>query len=155
MASGRHLIPALMLVLMLPFAGAAQERTVIRLADRFDGLVNEIPPALRADSTSLATQTRNNGFRIQILNTRDVRQAESVRAEFDTWMSGTGETPPLHSYVLFRQPFYRVHVGDFRDRSRAQETVNRLKDRYPDAWLVIDQIVPERVSTRRAGAANE
>lgn len=137
------------LMALLPMMAAAQqkdaERKVIRLADRFDGLVNEIPPALRADSTSLATQTRNNGFRIQILNTRDVRQAESVRAEFDNWMSGIGETPPLHSYVLFRQPFYRVHVGDFRDRSRAQETVNRLKDRYPDAWVVIDQIVPERV----------
>jgi hypothetical protein len=137
------------LLVLLPMMAAAQqrvgERNVIRLADRFDGLVNEIPPALRADSTSLATQTRNNGFRIQILNTRDVRLAESVRAEFDTWMSGTGETPPLYSYVLFRQPFYRVHVGDFRDRARAQETVNRLKNRYPDAWVVIDQIVPERV----------
>jgi hypothetical protein len=137
------------LLMLLPMMAAAQqrdgERLVIRLADRFDNLVNEIPPALQADSISLATQSRNNGFRIQILNTRDVRLAESVRAEFDTWMSGTGATPPLHSYVLFRQPFYRVHVGDFRDRSRAQETVNRLKDRYPDAWVVIDQIVPERV----------
>lgn len=149
MASGRHLIA--LLAVLIPLAGSAQEKTerqtrnVIRLADRFNGLVNEIPPALRADSTTLAMQVRNNGFRIQILSTRDVRLAESIKADFESWMAATGDAQPLHSYVLFRQPFYRVHVGDFRDRSRAQETVNRLKDRYPDAWVVIDQIVPERV----------
>lgn len=88
---------------------------------------------------------RNSGFRIQITNTRDVREAESLRRQFDEWVLTELESTTVYSYVIFRQPYYRVHVGDFRNRAAAQEFSSRVKERFPDAWVVIDQIVPERV----------
>lgn len=108
-------------------------------------LANDIPESLRADSVGRMATVRNTGYRIQIYNTRDVREAEAYKAAFDDWAST--EMPPnsIFSYVLYRQPFYRVHAGDFRSRNRAQEFANRVKERFPDAWVVVDQVVPERV----------
>lgn len=117
----------------------------IRLADRFAILANDIPEALRADSVGRMQAVRNNGYRIQILNTRDVREAETIRAEFDAWAGFEFEPNTVFSYVLYKQPFYRVHAGDFRSRNKAQEFANRVKERFPDAWVVVDQVIPERV----------
>lgn len=117
----------------------------IHLADRFAILINDIPEALRADSAGRMQAVRNNGYRIQIFNTRDVREAEAYRAEFDAWASMEFEPNTVFSYVLYKQPFYRVHAGDFRSRNRAQKFAKRVKERFPDAWVVVDQVVPERV----------
>ncbi len=151
MASRRILI-TICILLFTAGIGMAQsaesrelERNRIRLADRFAILSNEIPDILRADSLGRATTVRNNGFRIQIMNTRDVREAESYKRSFDDWASNVFPANFVFTYVLYKQPFYRVHVGDFRSRNKAQEFANRVKERFPDAWVVIDQIVPERV----------
>jgi hypothetical protein len=150
MASDRILI-----VLLLLFTGSIAEaqsidspevaRHRIRLADRFAILVNDIPEALRADSVGRMQAVRNNGYRIQILNTRDVREAEAYRIAFEEWAASEFPANSIFSYVLYKQPFYRVHVGDFRGRNKAQELANRVKERFPDAWVVVDQVVPERV----------
>jgi hypothetical protein len=150
MASDRFLI----LFFLLLMGGAAQAQSSesselarhrIHLADRFAILINDIPEALRADSVGRMQAVRNNGYRIQVYNTRDVREAEAYRAEFDAWASLEFEPNTVFSYVLYKQPFYRVHAGDFRSRNRAQEFANRVKERFPDAWVVVDQVVPERV----------
>lgn len=150
MASNRTLIAIMIVLCAGPAYSQAVERIDIerhriRLADRYAGLVNDIPEILRADSTSRAMIVRNSGFRIQITSTKDVREAESLRRQFDEWVLSELESSNAHSYVIFRQPFYRVHVGDFRNRAAAQEFSNRVKERFPDAWVVIDQIVAERV----------
>lgn len=150
MASDRFLI-VFFLVLMSGTVLAQTAETSelarhrIHLADRFAILINDIPEALRADSTGRMQAVRNNGYRIQIFNTRDVREAEAYRAEFDAWASMEFEPNTVFSYVLYKQPFYRVHAGDFRSRNRAQEFAKRVKERFPDAWVVVDQVVPERV----------
>lgn len=150
MASDRILI-----VIALLLAGTAAHaqslesadvaRHRIHLADRFAILINDIPEVFRADSVGRMNAVRNNGYRIQIFNTRDVREAEAYRAAFDDWASFEFEPNTVFSYVLYKQPFYRVHAGDFRSRNKAQEFANRVKERFPDAWVVVDQVVPERV----------
>ncbi len=150
MASDRFLI-----VLLLLIAGStAQAQSIdtpdvarhrIRLADRFAILNNDIPEALRADSVGRMQAVRNNGYRIQIFNTREVREAEAYRNAFEEWAATEFPANTIFSYVLYKQPFYRVHAGDFRSRARAQEFANRVKERFPDAWVVVDQVVPERV----------
>jgi hypothetical protein len=150
MASHRFLIFCILLLaggtLQAQSSDASElARHRIRLADRFAILANDIPEALRADSVGRMQAVRNNGYRIQIVNSRDVREAEAVRAAFEEWASLELEPNTVFSYVLYKQPFYRVHAGDFRSRNKAQEFANRVKERFPDAWVVVDQVIPERV----------
>jgi hypothetical protein len=51
----------------------------------------------------------------------------------------------VEAYIYFRQPYYRVRAGDFRNRDRAIEFSRLLKDRYPEAWVVHDRIEPDHV----------
>lgn len=85
------------------------------------------------------------GFRVQILSTRDVVEADTVRDNFIVWADSTIAGFEPDAYVLFRPPNYRVRAGDFRNREQAIEFSRLLKNRYPDAWVVHDRISPDSV----------
>jgi len=55
---------------------------------------------------------------------------------------------------VFRQPYYRVRVGNFKIRENAIEFSRILKNRYPDAWVVHDRIDPENISKKEDAAEN-
>lgn len=87
----------------------------------------------------------SDGFRIQILSTREVEVADSVAGSFRVWSDTTiaGYEPEAH--VSFRQPYYKVHIGDFQQREQANSFSKLLKAKFPDAWVVHDRINPENV----------
>ena len=94
------------------------------------------------------------GFRIQILTTRNVAEADSTTDEFRTWTSEQLPNYQIETYVVFRQPYYRVRVGNFKIRENAIEFSRILKNRYPDAWVVHDRIDPENISKKEDAAEN-
>jgi hypothetical protein len=86
------------------------------------------------------------GFRVQILSTREVAEADSTTDQFRTWTSQELPEYQIETYVVFRQPYYRVRVGNFKIRENAIEFSRMLKNRYPDAWVVHDRIDPENIT---------
>lgn len=84
------------------------------------------------------------GYRIQIHSSRSLLQADSVASQFRMW-ADTTLTWQAETYTFFQQPFYKVHVGDFRDRGRAQTYSLLVQRRFPDAWVVPDRIEPGRI----------
>jgi hypothetical protein len=120
---------------------------LIRSESVFYSVENAIPDAFQSDvMTSQANA--NSGFRIQIISTQDVRLVESMRVEFDTWLDEEVPEYSANSYVLFRQPFYRLHVGDFRSRNDAIAFAQVVKRKYPDAWIVFDTIDPNSLTRK-------
>jgi len=119
-----------------------------RLSDLQNSVRNEIPPQyLEPESPEDVRdrQDRNRGFRIQIISTQDARLADEIREDFEEWIRSVSAPPQPNTYIVFQQPFYRVHVGDFRDRQRALEFTDFVRLRYPEAWVVHSQIHPGRV----------
>lgn len=87
---------------------------------------------------------RYAGFRVQIISTRNVAEADSLQDDFRAWANERFDGYDPEVYVFFRQPYYRVRTGDFRDRNQAIEFSRLLKIRYPEAWVVHDRIEPDR-----------
>lgn len=85
------------------------------------------------------------GYRIQLISTRNVAEADSVRDHFVAWADSVIAGYEADSYVIFRSPNYRVRVGDFQDRQRAIHFSGMLKSKYPDAWVVHERIEPSKV----------
>lgn len=85
------------------------------------------------------------GFRVQLLSTRNVAEADSVRDYFVAWADSVIAGYEPDAYVVFRSPNYRVRAGDFQDRDRAVHFSGMLKSRYPDAWVVHERIEPSKV----------
>lgn len=86
-----------------------------------------------------------DGYRIQILSTRNVERADSVANSFRMWSDSTISGYAADAYVSFRQPHFKVHVGDFQLRDQANRFSRLIKKRYPDAWVVHDKIEPSDV----------
>ncbi len=117
-----------------------------RLSDQFASLEQDIPEKFLREAVRFEREEdRYAGFRVQIISTRDVALADSTRDEFRAWAADHISGYDVEAYVYFRQPYYRVRAGDFRNRNRAIEFSRLLKDRYPEAWVVHDRIEPDQV----------
>ena len=122
-----------------------------RLSDRFATIEHDIPDIfLREVVREESEAERYAGFRVQIISTRNVAEADSLQDDFRAWANERFENYDPEVYVLFRQPYYRVRTGDFRDRNQAIEFSRLVKNRYPEAWVVHDRIEPELAPSRTA-----
>lgn len=117
-----------------------------RLSDTYLTQQHDIPEAfLKKDTTDNSYSNPFDGFRIQVLSTRDINLADSVSTEFRLWADSTFANYVPNAYVFFRQPYYKVHIGDFQNRQRANTLSRIIKQKYPEAWVVHDRIDPESV----------
>jgi hypothetical protein len=126
---------------------AVLDETRSSLSDVYLSQKQDIPEIyLKADS--VGEQINRNpydGYRVQILSTRNVEQADSVANSFRMWADSTIANYKADAYVSFRQPHFKVHVGDFQIREHANKFSRLIKKRYPDAWVVHDRIEPSDV----------
>lgn len=126
---------------------ALLDNTRSRLSDVYLTQKQDIPEIyLQADSAKEEVN-RNpyDGFRIQILSTRKVEHADSVANSFRIWADTTIAGYSADAYVSFRQPYYKVHIGDFQQREQANQFSRLIKSQYPDAWVVHDRIEPDDI----------
>lgn len=130
-----------------------------KLSDVYLTQQHDMPkPFLRKDTTDVVQRDPFDGFRIQIISTRNVDLADSVKLQFSMWADTTISGYSPKAYIFFKQPYFKVHVGDFHDRNMANEVSKMIKRKYPEAWVVHDRIDPNLVpadSTQIDWAANE
>lgn len=82
-----------------------------------------------------------SGYRVQIDFTRNVNTADSLKNTFNYRIRQLAAiTYKAEAYVIYRPPYYRIRVGDFKDRSVALEYTKLLKRYYPSSWVVADEI---------------
>ena len=78
-----------------------------------------------------------NGYRIQLFmetGNNALEHAETVKEEFEERYD---EVP---AYITFGEPYYRVRIGDFRTRLEAQQFLEKINRKYPNAWVIQDKI---------------
>jgi hypothetical protein len=116
-----------------------------KLSDPFATQGNNIPKVFTKETDTRNIGNPNQGFRVQIISTRNVANADSTAKRFRFWADSmiTPHAPKV--YVLFRQPYYKVQVGNFQFQKRALKLEKLLKSRYPGAWVVHDKINPNSV----------
>lgn len=118
-------------------------QTRSHLSDRFGVDSHDMPDFYLEEFEEVEVDIYQ-GFRIQILSTRDVELADSTLAGFETWADTTFSGYLPRGYIHYRQPYYRVRIGDFQNREKATELSRMLKVRYPEAWVIHDRINPYR-----------
>lgn len=96
---------------------------------------------------SEASLNRNpyNGFRVQILSSRNVEAADSLADAFRVWADTTINGYRPRAYVSFNQPHFKVRIGDFQLRDKANTFSKLIKEYYPKSWVVHDRINPSDV----------
>lgn len=76
-----------------------------------------------------------DGYRVQVLSTDDIDEANRVRAEiYET-------TSKKEVYIIFEPPFYKVKVGDFTSKSEADNLRFKLNQLgYPESKVVQETV---------------
>ncbi|MDZ7719313.1 MAG: SPOR domain-containing protein [Balneolaceae bacterium] len=117
-----------------------------QLSDQFASVDQEIPDVFMKDIVQEERVVdQYAGFRVQLLSTRSVAEADSTKDNFRAWADEHIKGYSPEAYVTFRQPYYKVRVGDFRDQQKANNFSRQVKDKYPSAWVVHDRIEPDLI----------
>ena len=84
-----------------------------------------------------STQIIVEGFRVQVLATRDRGSAERLRDELIL-------TYNYDIFIVFEAPNYKVRMGNFFDRQQAEKFRQILvRKGYPSAWIIRTRIDPK------------
>ena len=73
------------------------------------------------------------GYRVKIFaeNNRNARdRANNLRLNFNSGQD------TIRAYVVYTEPNFEVHIGDFRTRFEAVSVLNKIEGRYPEAYIV-------------------
>ena len=77
------------------------------------------------------------GYRIQIFfdsGNNSKNRAIWIKDQFDSRYSN------VSSYIIFKEPYYRIRVGDFRTKLEAEAFLKRISRRYSNAFVIQDKI---------------
>ena len=118
----------------LVMSGLAQSQGTLNL--RQDSRIERLMQKQREIYAASSTMP---GFRVQIfmeIGNEAVDHANVVKKEFEE------QHPELPIYLSYEQPYYRLRVGDFRNRVEAEKYLRILKPQYSLAFVTADIINP-------------
>lgn len=112
----------------------------------FDPSVYQIPISISptsnssqhpvADTMSMENVELTSGFRVQVLTTQEIDEANLLQDSLSTIF------PTEWTYIIYHTPYYKVRVGNYSERHSANRMMRQLLEHgFENAWVVPDQVV--------------
>ncbi len=110
---------------------------------------HSVPDRLMRGEASKGVRRVVEGFRIQIFSSREKSAAERRRAEARDWWEQVRQRAEvsedlfpeqLPTNIAYRPPYYRVRIGSFAERDRAEEALAFVQRKYPDAFIAQSRV---------------
>lgn len=128
-----------LLLTMLAGAVTAQDTIVVRKDSRLD-----ILNAKQAVYNKLAAKMTSNGlfrgYRLQVINTRSREEAFQIKTAL------LQRFPEEKTYLLYQSPYFKVRIGNFLERSAAEEFKRMVSKQYPQGVYVIEDSIEYKPS---------
>jgi hypothetical protein len=80
-----------------------------------------------------------DGFRVQIFFESGPNSKSTATAKMNSFQT---LYPEVKTYLSYKEPYYRVRVGNFRTLIEAVGFQKQISDEYPNAYTVKDKITP-------------
>ena len=83
-----------------------------------------------------------NGYRIHIfmeIGNEALDHARAVKAAFETAF------PDIPAYLTYVEPYFRLRVGDFRNRVEAEKCLRLVKPKFKEAFVTADKIYQPKI----------
>jgi hypothetical protein len=71
------------------------------------------------------------GFRILVINTNNRSQAVAAKTKVYQ------KFPELQSYLMYQPPFYKLKVGNFKEREEAENYLTAIQKLFPSGVYVV------------------
>jgi len=87
------------------------------------------------EETSRNARRSAKGFRLLVVNTNKREDAIEAKTTVYTYF------PELKGYLLYQSPYFKLKVGNFKDRKDAEAYQKKLNDYFPKGVFVINDII--------------
>jgi len=77
------------------------------------------------------------GYRLQVINTSDRNSAKTKIYQL---------YPELKAYLLYQAPYFRLRVGNFKDKEEAEEYRKSLSKEFPNSVFLVRDIIEIKLS---------
>lgn len=102
---------------------------------KFKGLVLEKDERIDLLAKTYMESKIVKGYKVQIFSGKSRWEASQVKSEF---ISAYPDLPSPD--LVYQAPNFKLRVGNYRDRFEAEKNLRLLKEIFPSAFLVKDQI---------------
>lgn len=75
------------------------------------------------------------GYRLLVINTNKRDEAIAAKTKVYTYF------PDLKAYLIYQSPYFKVKVGNFKDRKDADEFRKELTTLFPSGVFIINDII--------------
>ncbi len=80
-----------------------------------------------------------DGYRVQIFFESGSNSKSTAMAKMNSFQN---QYPEVKAYLSYKEPYYRVRVGNFRTLIEATGFQKLIAEEYPNAYTVKDKITP-------------
>lgn len=87
------------------------------------------------EETTREARKNIKGFRLLVINTNNREEAMAAKTTVYTYF------PELRPYLIWQSPFYKIKVGNFRERKEAEEYRKKLAVHFPKGVFIINDII--------------
>ena len=108
----------------------------VRKDPRIDLLVKK--QAQINEETTRDSRKTGKGFRLLVINTTKRDDAIAAKAKVYT------NFPELKAYLLYQSPYYKLKVGNFKDRKEAEEYQKKMKYYFPSGVFIMNDIIENK-----------
>jgi hypothetical protein len=112
---------------------------VIHKDQRLDMLVKK-QIEINEETTRNARRSAK-GFRLLVVNTTKREDAISAKTRVYTYF------PELKPYLIYQSPYYKLKVGNFKERPDAEAYQQKLNVYFPKGVFVINDVVEVKLDT--------
>jgi hypothetical protein len=126
-------------LIFLPSLLLAQTRGKVEV-DK-DPKVDSLIGTYLINSKGGANNASSDGFRVQIYSGSDRKGAFNAQAKFQD------KHPEVRTYLIYREPNFKVHIGDYRSRLEAEKVVEELKPAFTGLFIVEEKINLPKLDT--------
>jgi hypothetical protein len=106
---------------------------VVHKDSRIDLLVKK--QAQINEETSRDSRRIGKGFRLLVINTS--KREEAVAAKTKVYSN----FPELKAYLIYQSPYFKLKVGNFKERKEAEEYQIKLKTIFPKGVFIMNDVI--------------
>lgn len=87
------------------------------------------------EETSREARRIGKGYRLLVLNTNKRDEAVAAKTKVYNFF------PELKSYLIYQAPYYKLKVGNFKDKKEAEDYQKRLQKYFPDGVFIMNDTI--------------
>jgi len=130
------IVPLLLLISEISAQTDSVTSIAVNKDPRIDLLVNK-----QIEINEITTRNSRRsaaGYRILVISSNDRNKVIEAKTKM------VREFPELKAYMMYQSPFFRLKVGNFKERPEAEEYLSQIQRIYPTGVYVVTDTIEVR-----------